>query len=51
MEGPSKKNPQTVTSRTRGNKVVHVEGRFPPGSLMEAVISRAAAHYLVGRPA
>lgn len=51
VEGPSKKNPQTVTSRTRGNKVVHVEGRFPPGSLMEAVISRAAAHYLVGRPA
>ena len=51
VEGPSKKNPQTVTSRTRGNKVVHVEGGFPPGSLMEAVITRAAAHYLVGLPA
>ena len=51
VEGPSKKNPQTVTSRTRGNKVVHVEGGLPPGALMEAVITRAAAHYLVGLPA
>ena len=51
VEGPSKKNPQVATTRTRGNKVVHVEGTYPPGSLMEVVIQRAVTHYLVGSPA
>ena len=51
VEGPSKKNPLVATTRTRGNKVVHVAGEFPSGSLMEVVIDRSATHYLVGLPA
>ena len=51
VEGPSKKNPRVATTRTRGNKVVHVEGEFAPGRLMDVVIERAATHYLFGTPA
>ena len=51
VEGPSKKNPLVATTRTRGNKVVHVDGEFPPGRLMDVFIERAATHYLVGVPA
>ncbi len=51
VEGPSKKNPRVATTRTRGNKVVHVDGEFTPGTLMDVVIERAALHYLVGIPA
>ena len=48
VQGPSKKNPRVATTRNRGNKVVHVEGEFAPGTLMDVVIERAAPHYLVG---
>jgi tRNA-2-methylthio-N6-dimethylallyladenosine synthase len=51
VEGPSKKDPRVATTRTRGNKVVHVDGEFAPGTLMDVVIERAALHYLVGIPA
>ena len=51
VEGPSKKDPRFATTRTRGNKVVHMEGSFTPGSLMHVFIERAATHYLVGSPA
>ncbi len=51
VEGPSKKNPRVATTRTRGNKVVHVDGEFTPGRLMDVVIDRAATYYLVGSPA
>ncbi len=51
VEGPSKKNPKVATTRTRGNKVVHINGEFIPGSLMDVVVERAASHYLVGIPA
>ena len=51
VEGPSKKNPRVATTRTRGNKVVHVEGGFAPGTLMDVFIEKAATHYLVGVPA
>ena len=51
VEGPSKKDPRVATTRTRGNKVVHVDGEFPPGTLMDVVIERTATHYLVGAPA
>ena len=51
VEGPSKKNDLVATTRTRGNKVVHVAGEFTPGTLFEVVIERAATHYLVGSPA
>ena len=51
VEGPSKKDPTVATMRTRGNKVVHVDGEFHPGTLMDVVIERTATHYLLGSPA
>jgi len=51
VEGPSKRNPSVATTRSRGNKIVHVDGEFVPGSLMDVTIERAGAHYLVGAPA
>ncbi|MDE0139365.1 MAG: tRNA (N6-isopentenyl adenosine(37)-C2)-methylthiotransferase MiaB [bacterium] len=50
VEGPSKRDPSVATTRSRGNKIVHVEGEFAPGSLMDVTIERAGAHYLVGAP-
>jgi tRNA-2-methylthio-N6-dimethylallyladenosine synthase len=47
-EGPSKKRPEVATTRTRGGKVVHVEGEYPPGTLLEVRIDSAAQHHLVG---
>ena len=35
-EGPSKKNPDMATTRTRGGKVVHVPGHFQPGLFAHA---------------
>lgn len=51
VEGPSKKNPLVATTRTRGNKVVHIDGQFTSGTLMDVEIERATTHYLVGSPA
>ena len=51
VEGPSKKDPRVATMRTRGNKVVHVEGEFVPGTLMDVVVHRTTTHYLLGVPA
>ena len=48
VEGPSKRDDSVATTRSRGNKIVHVEGEFTPGSLMDVKIERAGAHYLVG---
>jgi tRNA-2-methylthio-N6-dimethylallyladenosine synthase len=48
-EGPSKKDPEMATARTRGNKVVHLPGRYPAGRLLDAEIITAAPHHLVGR--
>ncbi len=50
VEGPSKKNPQVVTARTRGNRPVHIDGEFPPGAFLEVEITRAAPHHLFGAP-
>ena len=47
-EGPSKKDPGMATARTRTNKVVHVPGRFEPGSFLRAAIERAAPSHLIG---
>ena len=48
-EGPSRKNPDVATTRTRGGKPVHVEGCFPVGELRHIEIESAAPHHLVGR--
>ena len=50
-EGPSRKDPDTAATRTRGNTVTHVPGRYPPGTLLEVDIVGAARHYLMGIPA
>jgi len=49
-EGPSKKRQDVATTRSEGNKVVHVEGRFEAGTFFDVVISDAAKHYLIGSP-
>jgi tRNA-2-methylthio-N6-dimethylallyladenosine synthase len=49
VEGPSRKDPDMATARTRTNKVVHLPGIHPPGRYVEAVIERAAPSHLMGR--
>ena len=49
-EGPSKKNPDMATTRTRGGKVVHLEGRIPAGTFLPVEITHAYQHHLLGRP-
>ena len=51
VEGPSKKDPATVSGRTAQGKLVHVavpSGGLPAGSWAEVEIVRAAPHFLVG---
>jgi tRNA-2-methylthio-N6-dimethylallyladenosine synthase len=49
VEGPSRKDPATVTARTRGNKPVHYRGDDPAGSYRRVEVERAAPHHLMGR--
>jgi len=49
VEGPSKRDEKIVTSRTRGNRIVHVPGTWVAGTMMSVEITRAAPHYLEGR--
>jgi tRNA-2-methylthio-N6-dimethylallyladenosine synthase len=49
-EGPSKKDPEVATARTRTNKVVHLPGRYAAGRFVAAVVERAAPSHLIGRP-
>ncbi|GIU92514.1 MAG: tRNA-2-methylthio-N(6)-dimethylallyladenosine synthase [Acidimicrobiia bacterium] len=48
-EGPSKKDPTVGTTRTRGGKVVHVDGLCEPGVFAQVEIVGAHPHHLVGR--
>ncbi|HDH25064.1 MAG TPA: tRNA (N6-isopentenyl adenosine(37)-C2)-methylthiotransferase MiaB [Actinobacteria bacterium] len=48
VEGPSKRDATVASTRTRGNRLVHVPGTFEPGSYLAVEISRAAPHYLDG---
>jgi tRNA-2-methylthio-N6-dimethylallyladenosine synthase len=48
VEGPSKKDPLVATTRTRGNRIVHVPGVWDPGSFMTVDVTEAAAHFLMG---
>jgi tRNA-2-methylthio-N6-dimethylallyladenosine synthase len=50
VEGPSKKDPNMATTRSRTGKVVHVEAVMNPGSFLEVDITAAGQHYLVGSP-
>jgi len=49
-EGPSKKNPDVATTRTRTGKVVHVDGCHPSGTFLVVHLESAAMHHLVGTP-
>jgi tRNA-2-methylthio-N6-dimethylallyladenosine synthase len=49
VEGPSKKNPEVLTARTKGNKPVHAPGEYGPGSYLDVEITKAASHHLLGR--
>jgi tRNA-2-methylthio-N6-dimethylallyladenosine synthase len=48
VEGPSKKDPMVITSRTRGNRPVHAPGRYPAGAYLAVEITQAAPHHLLG---
>lgn len=49
-EGPSRKNPEVATTRTRGGKLVHVPGDYKAGEFLDAEITSAARHHLMGTP-
>jgi tRNA-2-methylthio-N6-dimethylallyladenosine synthase len=51
VEGPSKKNPEVVTGRTRQNKLVHFTPPHPLriGSYAAVEVTRGAPHHLDGR--
>ena len=48
VEGPSKRDATVATTRTRGNRLVHVDGVWEPGAMFDVRITRAAPHYLEG---
>ena len=50
VEGPSKKNPDTTTGRTRQNKIVHFDSprKLPIGSVAKVEIISASPRYLQG---
>ncbi len=49
-EGPSRKDPDVATTRTRTGKVVHVAGAHPEGSFLDVRIDSSFQHHLVGSP-
>jgi len=51
VEGPSKKNPDLISGRTRQNKLVHFAPPQPirTGSYATVEVTRAAPHHLEGR--
>jgi tRNA-2-methylthio-N6-dimethylallyladenosine synthase len=48
VEGPSKRDPSVMTTRSRGNRIVHVPGMVDAGEIFDVRITRAAPHHLVG---
>lgn len=48
VEGPSKRDASIATTRSRGNRIIHVGGVWRPGSLFDVTVTRAAPHYLEG---
>ena len=48
VEGPSKRDPNMTTGRTRQNKLVHFPARLPAGTFADVRIIDAAPHYLRG---
>jgi tRNA-2-methylthio-N6-dimethylallyladenosine synthase len=48
VEGPSKRDAEMTSGRTRQNKLVHLPAPLPAGTFAEVRITRAAPHFLVG---
>jgi tRNA-2-methylthio-N6-dimethylallyladenosine synthase len=50
VEGPSRKDPDVLTGRTRQNKLVHFRApsRLPSGSFASVAVGDAAPHHLLG---
>ncbi len=48
-EGPSRKDPDVATTRTRGGKLVHLRGQVGPGEFRQAEVVSASPHHLLGR--
>jgi tRNA-2-methylthio-N6-dimethylallyladenosine synthase len=48
VEGPSKRDPDMTSGRTRQNKLVHFAGALPAGTFADVHITRAAPHFLAG---
>ncbi|MBK5267150.1 MAG: tRNA (N6-isopentenyl adenosine(37)-C2)-methylthiotransferase MiaB [Acidimicrobiia bacterium] len=49
IDGPSKRDPDAATGRTRGGKLVHVAGMYPAGTFVDVEIIKAGKHSLIGR--
>lgn len=49
VEGPSKKDPGILSTRTRGNKLVHTPGSHPAGTYLQIEITQGAPHHLFGK--
>ena len=51
IEGPSKRNPDVISGRTRQNKLIHFGPPYPirTGSYATVEVTRAAPHHLEGR--
>jgi len=49
-EGPSRKDPEVATTRTRTGKVVHIAGRRPAGAFLDVHLDHSAMHHLIGTP-
>ena len=47
-EGPSRRDASVATTRSEGNRIVHVSGEFEAGRFMNVRVTRAAPHYLEG---
>ncbi len=48
VEGPSKRNADTSSARTRQNKLLYFPGHLPPGSYATVKVTAAAPHHLRG---
>jgi tRNA-2-methylthio-N6-dimethylallyladenosine synthase len=48
-EGPSKKYESVAATRTRGGKLVHLDGCFEPGTFLDVTIRSAHPHHLIGQ--
>ena len=50
IEGPSKRGPEVLAGRTRQNKLVHLRADVAAGTRLDVEITRAAPHWLAGKP-